>query len=207
MMKKSTVMMIKRFVGIDPSSTTGFYIQDEKGNTMIEEDLFYQFKKDPERMIYITDSIINNLDLENDKICIEGFSYNSKGKGIDYQYGIGWIIREQLNRYNFKYYDVAPTALKKFATGKGNTKKESMVEPIKQRWNFYHPSDNITDAFVLSEIAKAIELGDSYKGLRNHEKEVVKIVKNGIMNKEEWIETTIPRWMNPRSKYYFKREK
>lgn len=198
--------MTVRYVGIDPSSKTGFFVQDDKNNIIIETDVFYEYSKDPERMIYIADEIINKLKIETDIICIENFSYNSVGKALDFQYGLGWLIRENLYKSGFKYYDVSPSGLKKFATGKGNASKKTMVAPIEKRWGYKHPSDNVTDAFVLSEIAKAIDQGSDYEGLKLHEKQVIKIVKDGIMNKEQWKKVTIPSWMNPRSKYYFKRE-
>lgn len=198
--------MTKRYVGIDPSSMTGFFIQDDKGKIIIETDLFYTYKKDPERMIYIAEEIIKKLNIKTDIICIENFSYNSSGQGIDYQFGVGWIIREHLHKAGFSYYDVSPKGLKKFATGNGNSSKKTMVEPIEKRWGYKHPSDNVTDAFILSEIAKAIDQGTEYVGLREYEKQVVKVVKDSILNKEQWKEVKAPPWMNKRSKYYFKRE-
>ncbi|MEQ6355126.1 hypothetical protein ABNX05_10905 [Lysinibacillus sp. M3] len=198
--------MTIRYVGIDPSSMTGFFIQDERGNIIVETDLFYTYKKDPERMIYIAEEIIKKLNIETDIICIENFSYNSVGQGIDYQFGVGWIIREHLHKAGFTYYDVSPKGLKKFATGNGNSSKKTMVVPIEKRWGFKHPSDNVTDAFILSEIAKAIDQGSEYEGLKLHEKQVVSVVKNSILNIEQWKEIKPPPWMNPRSKYYFKRE-
>lgn len=198
--------MTIRYVGIDPSSMTGFFIQDEHGKIIVETDLFYTYRKDPERMIYIAKEIVKKLNIKTDIICIENFSYNSVGQGIDYQYGVGWIIREHLHNVGFKYYDISPKSLKKFATGNGNASKEHMVEPIEKRWGFKHPSDNVTDAFVLSEIAKAIDKGSEYEGLKLHEKQVIKVVKDGLMNKKQWKKVTIPSWMNPRSKYYFERE-
>lgn len=198
--------MTKRYVGIDPSSMTGFFIQDETGKIIVETDLFYTYKKDPERMIYIAEEIIKKLNINTDIICIENFSYNSLGQGIDYQFGVGWVIRENLHKSGFAYYDVAPKGLKKFATGNGNSSKKTMVVPIERRWGYKHPSDNVTDAFILSEIAKAIDQGNEYVGLREYEKQVVKVVKNSILNKEQWKEVKPPPWMNKRSKYYFKRE-
>jgi len=185
---------------------TGFFIQDETGKIIVETDLFYTYRKDPERMIYIAEEIIKKLNIKTDIVCIENFSYNSVGQGIDYQYGVGWVIREHLHKAGFHYYDVSPKSLKKFATGNGNASKKVMVAPIEKRWDYKHPSDNVTDAFILSEIAKAIDQGNEYEGLKAHEKQVIKIIKDGIMNKEQWKEVKPPPWMNPRSKYYFKRE-
>ena len=197
---------IKRYVGIDPSSVTGFYIQDGEGKTVVEADVFYEYKVDPERMIHIADTIIEQLNINTDIICIEGFSYDSKGRGIAYQFGMGYVLRENLQRNGFTYYEVTPSGVKKFATGNGRAKKEHMIEPIRERFGFYHPSDNIRDAYVLSEIAKAIDLGKDYNYINRYESDTVYTVKNGVLNSGEWKKTKLPDWMNPRSKYYFTRE-
>lgn len=198
--------MSKRYVGIDPSSKTGFFIQDVQGNTIYEDDIFASTDKDPERMIYITDTILSLLNIKTDYICIENFSYGSTGQGVSYQYGLGYMIREGLVRNGFEYYEVSPGGLKKFACGNGKAKKEVMVEPVKRRWGFYHPSDNITDAFILSEIAKALDMGKDYPNLKEHEKQALRVIKTGIMNQKKFKEIKPPSWKNPRSKYYFERK-
>lgn len=177
---------MKRYVGIDPSTFTGFVILNESGEIIEEQEIWFEYKKDPERMNYISERVIEQLNIDTDVICIENFSYNSTGRGVDYQYGIGWIIREKLFVHGFKFYDVAPNALKRFATGNGSVKKEVMVAPIYRRWGYTNISDNITDAFVLAKIAEAIDKGN--KGLKEHEKLVVRTVKNSVMNQEEFWE-------------------
>ena len=112
-------------------------------------------KEDPQRFMDLSDGIIKQLE-RDDVICLEGFSYGSKGQGVSTQYGIGWIIRVGLIKSGFTYTEIAPSALKKFASGKGNTKKDELVLPIYKRWNFEHSSDNVHDAFVLARIAQAL---------------------------------------------------
>ncbi len=92
----------------------------------------------------------------NDKVVIEGFSYGSKGQGVSIQYGIGWILRYTLYKNNIDFIEVSPNTLKKFATGKGNAKKENMILPIYKRYGFEDDSDNIRDAYVLAQIARAL---------------------------------------------------
>jgi crossover junction endodeoxyribonuclease RuvC len=143
-----------RFVGIDPSTKTGLVIlENNEIHTAIE--VTSQEKRDPHRFMDIAKKVRKYI-TEYDVICIEGFSYNSKGSAVSVQYGIGWILRSELIRAGFNYYDVSPTVVKKFATGKGNTKKEEMVLPIYKRWGFEHNSDNVRDAFVLAQIARAL---------------------------------------------------
>ncbi|UTI41103.1 hypothetical protein [Niallia sp. RD1] len=162
-----------RYVGIDPSTKTGLVILNEDGEVLHTEEITTKKTKDPQRFIDIANKIKHRLAF-GDVICIEGFSYGSKGKGVSTQYGIGWQIRSMLVTNGFDYYEVAPGALKKFASGKGNTKKDELVLPIYKRWGFESTSDNIRDAYILSQIARGIEeLGE----LTKFQYEVVKTVK------------------------------
>jgi crossover junction endodeoxyribonuclease RuvC len=164
-----------RYVGIDPSTKTGIVLLDDVGEVVHSSELTSKIKEDPKRFMDLTEKIINHLPGSSDRfcICIEGFSYGSKGAGVSTQYGIGWLIRAELIRNGYTYHEVAPGALKKFATGKGNTKKDEMVLPIYKKWHFEHSSDNVRDAYVLARIAKALH---DQEGLTEYQKEVMKKV-------------------------------
>ncbi|MBU5214377.1 hypothetical protein [Heyndrickxia oleronia] len=144
-----------RYVGIDPSTKTGIAILDEYGNVIMTVESQSPVEEEPQRFIYIGESILGYLK-EDDRICIEGFSYGSKGKGVSTQYGFGWIIRTILIQNGYDYLEIPPTSLKKFATGKGNISKDAMVLPIYKKWGFEHNSDNVRDAYVLAQIARAM---------------------------------------------------
>jgi crossover junction endodeoxyribonuclease RuvC len=161
-----------RYVGIDPSSKTGLVIIDKQGNIINTQDVTTKEKEDPQRFSDIAEKIIDELE-PNDLIAIEGFSYGSKGKGVSFQYGLGWIIRHLLLERGYRYTEVPPTSVKKFATGKGNTKKDEMVLPIYKKWGFEHNSDNVRDAFVLAQMVKGIY--DS-SNLTEYQKEALKKV-------------------------------
>jgi crossover junction endodeoxyribonuclease RuvC len=161
-----------RYVGIDPSSKTGLVIIDKQGNIINTQDVTTKEKEDPQRFSDIAEKIIDELE-PNDLIAIEGFSYGSKGKGVSFQYGLGWIIRHLLLERGYRYTEVPPTSVKKFATGKGNTKKDEMVLPIYKKWGFEHTSDNVRDAFVLAQMVKGIY--DS-SNLTEYQKEALKKV-------------------------------
>lgn len=159
-----------RYVGIDPSTKTGLVTLD--GQKVWAKEVTTKVKSDPERFMDITEQVLDWVG-EGDVICIEGFAYGAKGKGVSTQYGIGWLIRAALIKNGYTYYEVAPGALKKFATGKGNTKKDEMVLPIYKKWGFEHSSDNVRDAYVLAQIAKALH---DQEGLTAYQKEVMKKV-------------------------------
>lgn len=143
-----------RFVGIDPSTKTGLVIlEDNKVHTAIE--VTSKEKRDPHRFMDIAKTVMKYI-TDHDVICIEGFSYSSRGAAVSVQYGIGWILRSELIKAGLNYYDVPPSSVKKFATGRGNVKKDEMVLPIYKRWGFEHSSDNVRDAFVLAQMARAL---------------------------------------------------
>jgi crossover junction endodeoxyribonuclease RuvC len=161
-----------RYVGIDPSTKTGLAIIDKNNEIINVQEVSSKSKEDPERFIDIADQLLEELH-PNDIIAIEGFSYGSKGKGVSTQYGLGWIIRTFLYERGYDYIEIPPTSVKKFATGKGNVKKDAMVLPIYKHWGFEHSSDNVRDAYVLAKVAKALH---EEEGLTAYQKEVVKKV-------------------------------
>ncbi|MBY0088439.1 hypothetical protein [Brevibacillus brevis] len=151
-----------RFVGIDPSTKTGFVALDNQGNVLRRKELTGIGSKDPLRMTTLVDEIMDHVQI-GDIICIEGFGFSSQ-QAIQLG-GIGWGVRMALHRKGFQYFEVAPMALKKFcgATGNkgpdGKAIKADKIEVAKQvlkRWGFESGSDNVTDAFVLAKVAEGI---------------------------------------------------
>lgn len=144
-----------RYVGIDPSTKTGFVALDENGQVLRAKELTGVGTKDPKRMVTLIDEIVAHIRKDEDIIAIEGFGFASQ-QAIQLG-GIGWGIRMALFRRGIKYIDVAPSQVKKFATGKGNCKKEAIILPLYKQWGFEHPSDNVRDAYVIAQIAKALK--------------------------------------------------
>lgn len=151
-----------RYVGLDPSTKTGFVALDEHGTILIAKEITGIGSQDPMRMATMIDDLMAHLQ-KDDIICIEGFGFASQ-QAIQLG-GIGWGIRMAMCRRGFKWYEVAPMALKKFcgATGNkgpdGKAIKADKIEVAKQvlkRWNFESGSDNITDAFILAKLGEAI---------------------------------------------------
>ena len=159
-----------RFIGIDPASKTGFVALDENGNVLKAKELTGISDKDPKRMVTLVDEVMNHIG-PMDVICIEGFSFNSTGQGVDFQYGLGWNIRNSLFRRRFNYYEVAPNAVKKFVgvtgwTGEpgsktrltGPQKKRAVMNAVEEHFGFTHPSDNVVDAYIMAQIARSLVL-------------------------------------------------
>ena len=160
-----------RYVGIDPSTKTGIAILDKHGN-LIDALEVTATGKDPGRMAEIIQETYANVEL-NDIVAVEGFGYASQSGFL--LGGIGWGIRIELYESGIDYIDVAPASLKKFVTGKGTADKDQLAVEIYKRWGFEHKSDNVRDAYVLAQIARA------YHGLvdmTKFQREVIEVLKN-----------------------------
>lgn len=140
--------------GIDPSTKTGLVGLDEKGKVLQAQEIHLQngIYSTPSEIWGYSQKIIDMVP-KRSLVAIEGFSFGSKGKSVSTQYGIGYALRFALNNAGLTVLEVAPTQVKKFATGKGTAAKDAMVLPIYRHWGFEHDSDNVRDAFVLAQIA------------------------------------------------------
>ncbi|MED3717333.1 hypothetical protein P4518_08055 [Geobacillus thermodenitrificans] len=144
-------MKFERFVGIDPSLRTGFVALSPYGE-VIEMQEIERDGDDPARMSNLIQAVSESV-LDCDFVAIEGFGYASQ-RGFLLG-GIGWGIRIELYRRGIPYVDVAPSLVKKFAGAKGNANKEKVVLEVYKRWGFENNSNNVIDAFVLAQIARA----------------------------------------------------
>jgi crossover junction endodeoxyribonuclease RuvC len=164
-----------RYVGIDPSlSGTGLVILDETGDIIEAVSLKAGKEDDPLRFMKLTERIMKYLNPATDKVLIEGFSFGSRGKGVSTMYGIGWCIRIYMQMSSISWQEVAPTALKKFASNKGNAKKEDLVLPVYKKWGFESSSNDITDGFVMAKMAWSMY---NPENLLTYEKEVLSKIK------------------------------
>jgi crossover junction endodeoxyribonuclease RuvC len=147
----------KSYIGIDLSSKTGFISLDEAGNIKKACEI----KSDNlgvRRMIDIINQITDKIK-RHDVITIENFSFSSKGRAVDFQFGLGHGLRMELYRADTKYHLVAPAQLKLFSGAKGNANKIAVGVNVSKRWGFepINNNDNITDAYVLAQISRALD--------------------------------------------------
>jgi crossover junction endodeoxyribonuclease RuvC len=141
-----------RYIGIDPSTKTGFVALSPSGTLLDAREMVGQ-GKDPKRMYSIIQAVSEAIQ-PGDIIAIEGFGFASQSGFL--LGGIGWGIRMELYRRGFDYQEVAPAALKKFTGAGGNAGKEAVAVNVYKRWEFECPSNNVTDAYVLAQIARAL---------------------------------------------------
>ncbi|MCP1355068.1 hypothetical protein [Aneurinibacillus migulanus] len=143
-----------RYIGLDLSTKTGRVALSPSGEVLEHIEIHHKLD-DPSKMNLMVFDALFGL-TKDDFVALEGFSYGSRGKSVDKQYGIGWLVRVELWKREIPFTIVAPSSLKKFAGAKGNAKKDALAIEIYKRWNYEHPSDNVRDAYVLAQIARAI---------------------------------------------------
>jgi crossover junction endodeoxyribonuclease RuvC len=179
-----------RFVGIDPSTKTGFVALDESGNVVRAKELTGIGDVDPKRMITLIDEVIAHV-RPGDVICIEGFPYDTQR--AMFAGGLHHGIRNELFKRKLKYYEVAPNAVKKFVNVSGWTgekgskkrltgpqKKVAVMKAVNEHYGFLHKSDNVVDAYILAKIALDLTftLNGEFGLLTSYQNEVIQTIIN-----------------------------
>jgi len=147
---------------VDPSLTgTAVCTLDTSDDTIINVTTF----KVPKgiigiiRLNWLSNALNSNLKKHNPKeIFIEGYSFMSKGRSVFSLGELGGIFRIILAKHWGGYYEMPPTSLKKFVTGKGNAKKQVMLEQTFRKFGMGSETltdDNQVDAYGLARFGSA----------------------------------------------------
>lgn len=111
---------------------------------------------------------------------IETPSFGSRGQ-LDRLYAGWWIVVEALATEIGHYpVRVTPSQLKKFATGKGNASKDTVLLSVERRYPEARVgNNNEADAVVLSAIAAALA-GQPIGAITKAQGEVLKVLRQGL---------------------------
>jgi Holliday junction resolvasome RuvABC endonuclease subunit len=116
----------------------------------------------PERYDFISNWVIYFLKTNKVKIAfLEDYSYGSKGKVFHIAEN-GGVLKDKLWKAGIEYHLIAPTVIKKHATGKGTANKQLMEERfIKDNPDFnireylnmpeksFNPSSDVIDSYYI----------------------------------------------------------
>lgn len=146
-----------RVMGVDTSTKTGYVILDDEGEVVNvgvlswkpELNRFARYHKYVRGITALVDAY--GVDL----VVIEGYSFAGKFNN-SLQYELGACIRMGLFEEEVPFVEVPPTNLKKFVTGKGNSKKDLMLLNVYKRWEFDTEDDNEADAYGLAKFGRAL---------------------------------------------------
>lgn len=190
-----------RYVGID-QSYTGLAIvavSSDERDAVIGGVHSFESKKygtGIDRLLSIYQRIFGVLSEIDDiaHVCMEGYAPSSK-YGREQAGELGAIVKLALYDYFDRFADdhgdlryptiVGTTALKKFVSGNGTTKKNNMLLSVYKKWGFETTDDNIADAFWLAKVAEAVVTG-------NTKYEYEKAVIAGLHPHTEMPPATIP---------------
>lgn len=153
------------YVGID-QSYSGFGVVLYNHETGTHEQCLGKFEAKKyghgiDRLQAIGDWLYDLLPPSTLHVCLEGYAPGSKwGREIAGELGAitKQVIWQALPHGRARYPTiVAPTMVKKYATGKGVAPKNGMLLAVYKRWGVEFKDDNLADAYTLARIAAALE--------------------------------------------------
>lgn len=152
---------MKLYVGVDPSySGTGVVVLDTNGGVLVCTSIkTLPGTLDIDRALEIRDALLEMIAAcgpqEPPHIAIENYSLNSKF-GLAMAVTLGTVLRLAFKDRGWPYTEPAPNAVKAYALmGKKTKKKQKPVAEAEKLWGFKHRSNDVVDAYVLAQIARA----------------------------------------------------
>lgn len=108
-----------------------------------------------ERLDWICKEVVS-LAQGTEFIVFEGFSFGSNDPGTQERIGLAFLLRHWCWKQQIPFLCVAPTQVKKFATGRGNAEKSLIMREVFRRWNVEARNDNEADAVTLLQIGRCL---------------------------------------------------
>lgn len=138
-----------RVMGLDPSLTqTGAALPDGRVQVLRPPKCCNRGMR---RLAWIRKKVLSLIaGNQVDWVFIEGYSYGSRHSHAHSLGELGGILRLAIHETpGVEYIDVPPSTLKKYATGKGNAKKELVLVEAVKRLDYQGSNDNEADALWL----------------------------------------------------------
>lgn len=167
------------YIGIDPSLTgCAVAVIDEKGN-LVDSQRLENKLRGVERLIYIRDKVLRIISCYDgiQGIGIEGYARGASNRREEAG-ELGGILRVMFYEFQLPWLDIAPSQIKKFATGKGNAPKDHVLLAVYKKWGVEFRTNDEADAFVAAQVARAMNLL-KHDDLRKYEIEVLKKLGKG----------------------------
>jgi crossover junction endodeoxyribonuclease RuvC len=113
-------------------------------------------------------------------VVIEGLAFMARNTTALVQLSaLNYLTRAMVMNYHIPFVIVAPTSLKKYATGNGIAKKDVMLIEVYKRWGVSILDDNECDAYCLAQIGLALTGGNS-KSTNQKQEEVLSLLKKQL---------------------------
>lgn len=144
--------MSPRVVGLDLSlSATGIATASGELVTVRSTPDLDTIAARCERLVQLLGAILEHVQ-GDDVVVLEGPAYSQQAQaGVHLRAGLWWTVAGALAPTN-ELIEVSPSALKKFATGRGNATKPDMRMALYQRADLDVRDDNQVDAWWLRQL-------------------------------------------------------
>lgn len=114
------------------------------------------------RLIYIRSELRSILEEEyltgEVVVGLEGYSMGSRGRSYDIG-ELGGVVKTYLRENNYALVSIPPKTAKKFLTNNGNADKIEMMRAVREQTKLNFTDDNQCDAYVMANIASAVNEG------------------------------------------------
>lgn len=88
-------------------------------------------------------------------VVLEGYAFGARGRAMFNIGELGGVVRLLLFDMGIPFVEVPPSCLKLFATGKGNSGKDAVLECAIRSFGFEGHGNDEADAWMLLKIAEA----------------------------------------------------
>ena len=135
--------------------------------------LHKEYYSEQERFDDISDFFLTKIPMKPlPDIAIEDYSFGSKGRVFNIAENTG-LLKHKLWEVGYKFNVVAPTTVKKFATGKGNADKEKMYEAFVKETGIDiskimfpdralgSPVSDIVDSYYIAKYLKSTKVSNN----------------------------------------------
>ena len=178
-------------MGIDPSLTsTGVIVLDSRGEIVAKERITSKpsgplVSSRMRRCQDIFNAVINVANIwQPSVITIEGYSLGSNMPGMVDRVELGGLLRYMLIAHGHRLVEVAPTTLKKWATGKGawpGGGKTPLIVAMTSRYRVELGTDDEYDAYALARMA--LQIAEHDEPQNQHQREAIEVAINGRTKK------------------------
>lgn len=177
-------------VGLDLSLThTGYAILSQDGVVLASGVIKSKpcgstHLAETKRIVNIVEEAVQKIDDFKEEgegilVSIEGLAFMAKGTSLVQLAGLNYLTRILCAQFDWPFIIVAPSTLKKFATGSGKGDKDMMMMAVYKNYGFESIDNNECDAYALAVTGLAV-LGNPLKPLLKPQQEVIKLLKTQI---------------------------
>lgn len=143
-------------IGLDLSTNTGWSVFCPETGDLLDCGEHKFLEKGVDRLLEVDRWLEHFYDsYPPTMVVMENYGFGNKFTLVPLV-EIGTIARLVTANHETNFSFIAPTALKKFVTGRGNAPKDHMMLEVFKRWNFSPKTNNEADAYALGMIGCAL---------------------------------------------------